>query len=305
MFKNMMLAIEEELLKHLDPEVRYVLEVGGYIVSSGGKRIRPILSILTCRAFGGDERKALPLGVGIEYIHAASLLHDDVVDGADKRRGRASANRVYGNDLCVLTGDYMYAKALWLYSRYGDIKSIQVVSRAVMDMAQGQVLELKSIGDMIDEETYFSIIDKKTGALFGASVAVGAVLSGREDYEDVYRIGVKIGRAFQLIDDALDYVGSEVKLGKPVGSDLKEGKCTYPLLSVIEHLDRKSVERSLRNGDVEWVREKVVELSGVERTKQRAKKEAEEAIDSLCNILKGRDLSSLESLIHSTINREN
>ncbi|WP_340695505.1 polyprenyl synthetase family protein [Hydrogenobacter thermophilus] len=296
--------LEEELIKHLDPEVRAVLDVGNYIVASGGKRMRPILSLLTCKALGGDEKSVLPLAIGIEYIHVASLLHDDVVDGADRRRGKLSANVVFGNDLCVLTGDYMYAKALWLYSVYGNLKSIEIVSKAVMDMAQGQVLELKSVGDLIDEDTYFSIIDRKTGALFGASMAVGALVAGREDYEEFYRIGLKIGRAFQLVDDALDYSGSEEKLGKPVGSDLKEGKCTYPLISVIEKLNFEDVKRSLRSGEILWLREKVVELGGVKKTYERALTEVQDALEELYGIV-GKDLvQPLEALIISVVKRE-
>lgn len=299
-----MRLLEEELLRHLDPEVKAILEVGNYIISSGGKRIRPVLSLLTCKALGGDERKVLPLAVGIEYIHVASLLHDDVVDGADRRRGRLSANLVFGNELCVLTGDYMYAKALWLYSRYGDIKSIEIVSRAVMDMAQGQVLELKSIGDIIDQETYFSIIDRKTGVLFGASMAVGALMAGREDYERFYQMGSKVGRAFQLVDDALDYSGSEEKLGKPVGNDLREGKCTYPLISVMENLDTEAVKNSLRNSDTAWIREKVIQLGGVKKTYQTAKMYIEEALKELRQLMGENNTKVLETLVLSVIERE-
>ncbi|QWK20514.1 MAG: polyprenyl synthetase family protein [Hydrogenobacter thermophilus] len=296
--------LEEELLRHLDPEVKAILEVGNYIISSGGKRIRPVLSLLTCKALGGDERKVLPLAVGIEYIHVASLLHDDVVDGADRRRGRLSANVVFGNELCVLTGDYMYAKALWLYSRYGNMKSIEIVSRAVMDMAQGQVLELKSIGDIIDQETYFSIIDKKTGVLFGASMAVGALVAGREDYERFYQMGLKVGRAFQLVDDALDYSGSEEKLGKPVGNDLREGKCTYPLISVMENLDTEVVRSSLRNSNTAWIREKVIQLGGVKKTYQMAKVYIEEALKELRQLMGENNTKVLETLVLSVIERE-
>ncbi len=302
--ESLLSVIEEELVKYLDPEVRTVLEIGRYIVSSGGKRIRPILTLLTCRALGGDESKVYPLAVGIEYIHVASLLHDDVVDGANMRRGKPSANLLFGNEACVLTGDYMYAKALWLYSIYGSMKSIQIVSRAVMDMSQGQMLELNSIGNLIDEKTYFEIIDKKTGVLFGASMAVGALSAQREDYEEFYRIGIKIGRAFQLIDDALDYAGSQEKLGKPVGNDLKEGKCTYPLISVLEKLHVEDVKSSLRNGNVEWLRQKVIELGGVKNTYERARLEVQQALDELYRIAGKDAFDVLSPIITSVVNRE-
>jgi octaprenyl-diphosphate synthase len=211
----------------------------------------------------------------------------------------------FSNSLaCVLTGDYMYVKTLWLYSMYGSMKSIQIVSRAVMDMSQGQVLELKSIGNLIDEKTYFEIIDRKTGVLFGASMAVGALSAQSEDYEEFYRIGIRIGRTFQLIDDALNYAGSQEKLGKPVGNDLQEGKCTYPLISVLGKLHVEDVKSSLRNGNVEWLRQKVIELGGVENTYERAKLEVQQALDDLYRIAGKDAFEVLSPLITSVVNRE-
>ncbi|RMH06119.1 MAG: polyprenyl synthetase family protein [Aquificota bacterium] len=291
--------IEEELLKHLDPEVRYVFEVGNYILSSGGKRIRPLLTLLTCKVLGGKEEIALPLAVGIEYVHVASLLHDDVVDNAQTRRGKKSANLVFGEKACVLTGDYMYAKALSLYSEYGSIESIRVLSDAVMKMSQGQVLELINLGKLIDEETYFKVIDYKTGALFGACLAVGALCANRTDYWRFYSVGIKLGRAFQLIDDALDYVGDEKKLGKPAGNDLREGKCTYPLISLLDKLSQK--ELKLFYEKPEELRKTVVELGGVERTKQRARQELQEVINFFEG-LEGSD--ALRELFFSVVERE-
>ncbi|RMH79572.1 MAG: polyprenyl synthetase family protein [Acidobacteria bacterium] len=272
--------VRGELLKHLDPDVKDVLEVGSYILSSGGKRIRPLLTLLTCRTLGGDEERALPLAIGIEYVHVASLLHDDVVDGAEFRRGKKSANLLFGNEVCVLTGDYMYAKALSLYAKYGDLRCIDVLSDAVMKMSQGQLLELKNLGRIIDEDTYFKIVDYKTGALFGACMAVGALMSGREDYWDFYKVGTRVGRAFQLVDDALDYSGDEEKLGKPTGLDLSEGKCTYPLIAVVDRL-REDQLGYFFNGMVEELRELVLELGGVEKTVKRANEEIEEVLKFL------------------------
>ncbi|NPA32723.1 MAG: polyprenyl synthetase family protein, partial [Aquificae bacterium] len=175
--------IEDYLLRELNPKVRLVLETGSYIIKSGGKRLRPLLTVLTCGMCGGEPRRALPLGAGLEYIHVASLLHDDVVDGAESRRGRKSANLVFGNGVAVLTGDYMYAKALHLFTEHGNMEMIRLVSGAVMDMAEGQVLELSRVGDIISEEEYFRIIDGKTAVLFGACMGVGALAGGCEDWE--------------------------------------------------------------------------------------------------------------------------
>lgn len=274
--------IERRLLEELNPKVRLVLEAGRYLIEGGGKRLRPLLTMLSCGMCGEDPERALPLGVGLEYIHAASLLHDDVVDGAGKRRGRETANLVFGNEVAVLTGDYMYAKALHLFSTYGNMEMIRLVSGVVMDMAEAQVLELSKVGELISEEEYFQIIDGKTGVLFGACTAVGGMAGGCLDKEKLYEAGLRLGRAFQLIDDLLDYAGDPQKTGKPVGNDLREGKATYPLLSVLSTLERREVEEILRKPDpdleeIESLRRKVLELGGGERTKERALEELKRA----------------------------
>lgn len=275
-------SIEENLLKELNPKVRLVLETGRYIVESGGKRLRPLLTLLTCGMCGGKPEEAMPLGVGLEYIHVASLLHDDVVDGAETRRGKKSANLIFGNGVAVLTGDYMYAKSLYLFSTYGNMEMIRLVSQTVMDMAEGQVLEISKIGDIISEEEYFQIIDGKTAVLFGACLGVGGMKGGCEDWRKLYEAGLRMGRAFQLIDDALDYEGDPQKLGKPVGNDLREGKCTYPLISVLNQLNTEEVKKVLRGlEEVEPLRLKVLKLGGVEKTKARAREE----IDKVKRIL--------------------
>jgi octaprenyl-diphosphate synthase len=199
--------IEKALRQYMDSDVYQILEIGNYIFDGGGKRLRPLLTLLVAKGGKADTEKVLPLAVGLEYIHTASLLHDDVVDEAEARRGKKAAHKVFGNGVTVLTGDYMYANALYLFSTYGTQKMIEVVSGAVKKMAEGQILELKSVGELIDEETYFKIIDGKTGVLFAAAAAVGALASNlKESYKDFWNFGLSIGRAFQLIDDALDYI---------------------------------------------------------------------------------------------------
>jgi len=278
--------IERRLLEELNPKVKLVLEAGRYLMEGGGKRLRPLLTVLSCGMCGGDPQKALPLGVALEYIHAASLLHDDVVDGAQSRRGKDSANLVFGNEVAVLTGDYMYAKALHLFSTYGNIEMIKLVSQTVMDMAQAQVLELSKIGELITEEEYFQIIEGKTSALFGACFAVGGAVGGSDEEKTLYEIGLRIGRAFQLVDDLLDYVGDPRKTGKPVLNDLREKKTTYPLLSVADLLGRERIESFLRKAnpseeEIEELRRDVVELGGAERTKERALLELSKAKELL------------------------
>ncbi|WP_299197305.1 polyprenyl synthetase family protein [Thermocrinis sp.] len=289
------------MLDYLDPEIKLVEDVGKHILSAGGKRLRPLLMMEVCRMLGGDVEKVIPLAVGIEYIHMASLLHDDVVDGAHTRRGRPSANVLFGNQAVVLGGDYFYAKALWLYANYGNLQAVEMVSRAVMHMSQSQLLELLSLGKLISEEEYFRIIDGKTGALFGASMGVGALMAESPLAEEFYQMGLKVGRAFQLIDDALDYSSSEERLGKPVGNDLREGKCTYPLLSVLDHLDKKWVLERFGKGNTEELRERVVLLGGVENTKRRAEEEIAPVLEF---ISKFENSQALLQLIRSIVNRD-
>jgi len=289
------------MLDYLDPEIKLVEDVGRHILSAGGKRLRPLLMMEVCRVLGGDVERVVPLAVGIEYIHMASLLHDDVVDGAHTRRGRPSANVLFGNQAVVLGGDYFYAKALWLYANYGNLQAVEMVSRAVMHMSQSQLLELLSLGKLISEEEYFRIIDGKTGALFGASMGVGALMAESPLAEEFYQMGLKVGRAFQLIDDALDYSSSEERLGKPVGNDLREGKCTYPLLSVLDHLDKQWVLERFGRGNTQELREMVVLLGGVENTKKRAEEEVAPVLEF---VSKFGNSQALLQLIEGIVNRD-
>jgi len=311
--ERLLTLTEEGLRKFIDPQVETILEVGNYIVDGGGKRLRPLLLLLI--AEGGKiespllEERVLPLAVGIEYIHTASLLHDDVVDEAPTRRGRPSAHTIFGNAVSVLTGDYMYATALYLYSLYGTPKMIEVVSQAVRQMAEGQVLELKKVGELIDEKTYFDIIDGKTAVLFAAACAVGALASPslRENYTDFWKFGLHLGRAFQLIDDALDYEGSEEQLGKPAGQDLLEGKTTYPLLAVLDKLDPQRVKKVLletSQDEIEDTVNLVRELGGVEKTKERAREELSRAREILNGTnLKGEVKEILNQLVDFIVER--
>ncbi len=302
-------VIEDRLLKDLNPKVRLILETGRYIVESGGKRIRPLLTLLSCGMCSGEPVKALPLGVGLEYIHVASLLHDDVVDGAQKRRGRDSANIIFGNEVAVLTGDYMYAKALHLFSTYGTAEMIRLVSQVVMDMAEAQVLELSRVGELISEEEYFNIIDGKTAVLFGACMSVGGMAGGCEESDKLYEAGLRIGRAFQLIDDLLDYIGEQEKTGKPVGNDLREGKTTYPLLSVLDKLDRNEVESLLRKSEpseeeIKSLRQEVIKLGGAEKTRKRAEQELQTAKAILKNFPDNTYKEEILGLVDFVVFRE-
>ncbi|WP_456399530.1 polyprenyl synthetase family protein [Persephonella sp.] len=314
--REVLKEIENKLSYYMDSEVEFILKIGNYILESGGKRLRPVLVLTFSKLLKGEnEERDFPIAVAMEYLHTASLLHDDVVDGADKRRGKPSANRVFGNDTTVLTGDYMYANALYLFSIYGDIDMIKNVSDAVKRMSEGQLLELKKIGDIdIKEEDYFKILEGKTAVLFGSCCYVGTALGDgtQEQKISAYNYGLSIGLAFQLIDDLLDYVSNEKKLGKPVCNDLREGKVTYPLLSVLNDLteeEKEFVKKVLReiNPDKEHinkVKDMVKSKGGFEKTLIKAKEFVNTAVKELENFPDSEYLKELEDLAKYIVERE-
>jgi len=308
--------IEKHIFKYLDSHVNLILKIGNYILESGGKRIRPILVLAFARALGKENLENLyPLAVAMEYLHTASLLHDDVVDEADTRRGRPSANRVFGNDTVVLTGDYMYANALHIFSTYGTMDMIRNVSDAVKRMAEGQLLELKKIGDIeMSEEEYFKILEGKTAVLFASCCYIGTAFATEEQElkESAYNYGLKIGLAFQLIDDLLDYTADREKLGKPVCNDLREGKLTYPLLSIMDNLTEdersfiKSVIRDLNPDldNIEKVKNIIKIKGGFDKTYQKAKELINEALMELENFPENKYSKDLEMLAKYIVERD-
>lgn len=299
-------AIEESLTKNLDSSVDAILKAGKLIIEAGGKRLRPLLLVNLVKSLNGDINKAITLSCGIEYIHIASLLHDDVVDKADSRRGKPSVNNVFGSEVAVLTGDYLYAKALFLYANYGTQEMIDILSKAVMKMAEGQLLELKNIGSIIDEKTYFDIIDGKTAYLIGACFGIGALISKHKNPETFFEAGLKLGRAFQLIDDALDYESESNKIGKPNKSDLKEGKITYPIISVLDKIDKEYLNNILLSQnpakeDIDRIVEEVINLGGVKNTKELAFKLLQQAKNE---IIKYGVKSDFIELMEKSIKRD-
>jgi octaprenyl-diphosphate synthase len=218
---------------HLRSDVDIIPEVIGHLIGSGGKRFRPLLLLVAadlCR-YRGEHRYAL--AAVIEFIHTASLLHDDVVDEAKTRRGRTSANNIWGNSASILIGDYLYSKAFKLMSEANNLAVIKLLSTTSNTMAEGEVFQLVKCGDVrMTEKDYFSIIEKKTAVLISAACAIGGLLAGaaEEKVEALTRFGMRLGQAFQITDDTLDYVAREEEFGKAVGKDLQEGKLTLPLI---------------------------------------------------------------------------
>ncbi len=234
--------VDLEFRRNLKSNVPIIAAIGEHLLLSGGKRLRPILLLLSARACGYRGTAHISMASLIEFIHTATLLHDDVVDRAKLRRGMESANAKWGNEACVLVGDFLFTKCFSLLVENGNRKILQAIARATTLMAEGELEELIKTNDLsLSEEGYFSIIARKTAALFSAATQVGAILG--EALEEKERaltdFGMDLGIAFQLIDDNLDYTSREEEFGKKIGIDLQDGKITLPLIFILNHCSEK------------------------------------------------------------------
>lgn len=247
--------VELEIQQQLNSEVDQIGEIGRYLLLSGGKRIRPLLLLLTAKLAGYTGGRIFPLSAMVEFMHTATLLHDDVIDHSPLRRGYPTVNSRWGSALSILVGDFLYAKAMALVVEDGDPQILKEITRVTMTMTEGQVMETLRIGDTsLTEVEYRQIIRQKTAALFGACCYIGGVLGGlpAARTEGLRRFGMTFGSAFQLVDDALDFIGKEQRLGKPVGSDLREGKVTLPVIVTLRHAspdEAEVISRFVRGGD--------------------------------------------------------
>ena len=231
-------GVEEQVRKNLDSSVALVNTVAAHILSSGGKRIRPLFVSLCARLCGYSGRDHLLLGSLVEFIHTATLLHDDVVDDADVRRGRQAARKVWGNQISILVGDYLYSRAMCQLVDFRNHAINETLSEACRKMAEGEVLQLYYNGNpLMPEPEYLRIIEHKTAGLIAAACKIGAIAGGAVDEQQdaLFRFGQRLGIAFQLADDTLDYAADGDRLGKTLGQDLRQGKATLPLLHLLQH----------------------------------------------------------------------
>ena len=234
--------VEQNLIDNLDSEVQMVNEVASYVFESGGKRMRPVFLNLSSRLFGYSGQRAIVLSGVVEYIHTATLLHDDVIDGAKYRRGRKSANNVFGNDITVLCGDFLYSRAFVNLVKDGDSQIQMILANAAKTMSEGEVFQLvKTAQFNLDIEDYIKIINSKTAVLFSSCCEIGAILGGasKEQQEAIRDFGTITGQAFQISDDILDYMGDEKVTGKKPGTDLNEGKMTLPVILLREMVNEQ------------------------------------------------------------------
>ncbi|MEE9591125.1 MAG: polyprenyl synthetase family protein [Thermodesulfobacteriota bacterium] len=252
LIKEDLQKVELEFKKNLDAEAYLIKKVGEYVLNSGGKRFRPSLLLLSARLCGYSGKEHIPLAAVVEFIHTATLLHDDVVDNADLRRGSASVNTIWGNEASILIGDYLFSKSFNMIVNSENIDVLKVLSRTTTLMAEGEILQLLKNSDVeTTEKDYLSVVTKKTAVLISAACQVGGVLAGvsGEKEEALAGYGMNLGIAFQLMDDCLDYTSRDEDLGKAIGNDLKEGKITMPLIHALEKSTPR--EREIIHGAVE------------------------------------------------------
>jgi octaprenyl-diphosphate synthase len=229
--------VEDVLIRHATSDVGLVTEAAKYVLQNGGKRIRPALLLLTAKLLGFPIAKAIDLGAAVEMIHAASLMHDDVLDDAEIRRGKPSSNVKWGNQISILVGDFLWCRSSEIAISYGNDRILSSITAAVKNTTEGEILEIVRSSDFdINEEDYLRIIELKTAMLFACSCQLGAILAGAsKNFEETMKTyGLNIGIAFQLADDVLDYVSNDVNLGKKTGTDLCEGKLTLPIILALK-----------------------------------------------------------------------
>lgn len=229
-------AVDDLIIAQLRSDVGLVENIGHYIVDAGGKRLRPLLSLLCAGACGEISHRHIQLAAVVEFIHTATLLHDDVVDLSTLRRGLPTANAKWGAAPSVLVGDFLYSRAFQMLVSIGDMPLMGLLSDTTNTVAEGEVLQLVRAGDAeANAEAYFTVIQNKTAVLFAAACCGAAMLSGSANSSALYDYGMNLGMAFQLIDDVLDYEGDPAETGKNLGDDLSEGKVTLPLIYAMEH----------------------------------------------------------------------
>ena len=283
-------SVDQTIVQRLASDIVLVNQVSQYIIGAGGKRLRPLSVVLAARACGHQGRKHVPAAAIIEFIHTATLLHDDVVDGSDLRRGRNTANQVFGNEASVLVGDYLYSRSFQMMVELGDLRIQEVMANATNTIAEGEVLQLMNAHDPeTTEQRYLEVIYRKTAKLFEAGAQMAAIVSGspHEIEQSMVDYGRHLGTAFQLVDDVLDYKATAEELGKNLGDDLAEGKPTLPVIYALAHAPAAEAVRlreAIETGgidDLDQITRLIETSGGLEYTADMARREKELAVEAL------------------------
>lgn len=307
-----MQAVDAVIRERLNSDVVLIRTIGDYIIGAGGKRMRPAMVLMVARALGYEGTHHQLLAAVVEFIHTATLLHDDVVDKSDLRRGRETANAVFGNAASVLVGDYLYSRAFEMMVEADSMRIMSILSEATTVIAEGEVLQLLNVHDPnVSQERYLQVVRYKTAKLFEAAAQVGAVLAGATSEQEaaaaVY--GRHVGTAFQLIDDVLDYSGDAAALGKNVGDDLREGKPTLPLIRVMElgtPRQQQLIRDAIKTGEADFaaVAAAIQATDALEHARQAAVAEAQQARAALSAYPASPFLDSLLEFCAFAVNRD-
>ena len=305
-------AVDHLIRERLHSDVQLVNQIGHYIVNSGGKRLRPVLLLLAARALGYQGKDHLELAAVIEFIHTATLLHDDVVDESELRRGRETANAVWGNPVSVLVGDFLYSRSFQMMVGVRNMRVMEILSNATNTIAEGEVKQLLNVQNVdTTEAAYLDVIHCKTAKLFEAATELGAVLAaaGAEQEKAMADYGMYLGTAYQLIDDVLDYSATSEELGKNVGDDLAEGKPTLPLLYTLHNgteAQRALVRSAIENGgkeNIEEITAAIESCGAIKYTARSAQAEAEKAIAALAAIPESPYKEAMVALAEFSVQR--
>lgn len=307
-----MLGMDAVIKHRLRSEVSLVSQVSSYIVAAGGKRLRPALLLLMCGALGYRGDRRYNLAAVVEFIHTATLLHDDVVDESTLRRGRATANEAFGNPASVLVGDFLYSRAFQMMVDAGNMRVMQTLAEATNVIAEGEVLQLMNMHDAsLSEEDYLRVIRSKTAKLFEASARLAALLAGSSPLieQSCADYGQSLGTAFQVIDDILDYDGDVLEMGKNLGDDLREGKATLPLIIAMQRgsqAERDTIRQAIESGGTGQINNivAIVQKTGaLEATRQAAAAEARRALKALENLPHNSYSDALRALASQLLER--
>ena len=293
LMSDTMKQVDAEILRELSSDVALINQIGFHIINSGGKRLRPMLVALSACALGYEEKQHVTLAAVIEFIHTATLLHDDVVDESDLRRGEDTANAIWGNAASVLVGDFLYSRSFEMMVSVDSMRVMDVLSHTTNAIAEGEVLQLLNINNPdTSEAQYIEVIRRKTAKLFEAATQLGAILTNQNQQTEqaIAAYGLHLGNAFQIMDDMLDYTANPDELGKNLGDDLAEGKPTLPLIHAMANGSKEQstiIRDTIREGNRDaypTILEIIVQTGSLEYTADFAKVEAEKAIASLSDI---------------------
>lgn len=311
--QNDMTAVNDLIYSQINSDVALINQLGVYIVNAGGKRMRPMLTVLAARAFDYKGEEHISIAAIIEFIHTATLLHDDVVDESNMRRGRETANALFGNSASVLVGDFLYTRSFQMMTKLGNMKIMDILSDATNIVAEGEVLQLMNCNDPdTTEESYFEVIYCKTAKLFEAATRLAAVIAGQDKVIEkaMQEYGKYLGTAFQLVDDIMDYTADAKAMGKNIGDDLAEGKPTLPLLYAMQHgneqqtkLIRDAIEHCNGMDHLDEILAAMKETGSLVYTQKKAEQEADKAINALNVLPESEHKQALISLAHIAANR--